>query len=106
VTYDTRRIVLIWVALVPLLLVGLAVALVPVTLGIIHDHRAQNTAEHSHLFFVPPRGAQPVAPHSFKSEVEERLERVEAMLAQALSGRTDDVANVAMTGSKPGPSAS
>ncbi len=92
---------LIWFTLIPLLVLGLAVALVPVTLGIIHDQRAQNTEEHSHLFFVPSRGTQPAAPQGFKSEVEERLEQVEALLAQALSRRSGEQPSVAMSGSEP-----
>ncbi len=45
---------MLWIALTPLLLLGLAVGLVPVTIGIVHDHRArQNTDAYSHLFFQP-----------------------------------------------------
>ncbi len=45
---------MLWIALTPLLLLGLAVGLIPVTIGIVHDHRArQNGDEYSHLFFQP-----------------------------------------------------
>jgi hypothetical protein len=93
---------MIWVALAPLLLVAFAVALVPVTLGITHDHRARNRVEHSHLFFVPPRGAPPAAEQGFKSDMEERLQRLEAVVAQALHGPDGESPSVAITGSKPG----
>lgn len=93
---------MIWVALVPLLLVALAVALVPVTLGMIHDHRARSSEEHSHLFFVPPRGAPSAAPQGLKGDVEERLERIEAVLAQALRGPDGELPIVGLTGAEPG----
>lgn len=96
---------LIWVDLIPLLLVGLIVALVPVTLGIIHDQRARNSEEHSHLFFVPARGTAPAAQHGFKGEVEDRLERIEAILAQAVRKPDAELPNVAMSGAKPDASA-
>ena len=45
---------LLWIALTPILLLGLAVGLVPVIVGMIHDRRARQHGEvYSHLFFQP-----------------------------------------------------
>jgi hypothetical protein len=91
---------LIWIALVPLMLMVVAVALVPVISGIIHDERARNREEHSHLFFVPAGNALPAAEQDLKSEVEQRLGRIEAALAQALGGSDGELSGVVITGSK------
>jgi hypothetical protein len=82
---------MLWVAMTPLLLLGLAVGLVPVTIGMVHDHRARQAGkEHSDFFFVPPLQiggpAQPkVGRQQDKSELDHRLERIEATLALVMA---------------------
>ena len=45
---------MLWVALTPLLFLGLAVGLVPVIIGIVHDNRARQHGDaYSHVFFQP-----------------------------------------------------
>jgi hypothetical protein len=45
---------MLWLALTPLLLLGLTAGLVPVIIGIMHDHRARLHGDaYSHLLFQP-----------------------------------------------------
>ena len=66
---------MIWLALTPLLLLGFAVGVVPVTIGIIHDHRAHlNGDAYAHLFFQPrPRPLSPSATRATSAHTSAQL---------------------------------
>jgi hypothetical protein len=89
--YEMKGCAVLWVAMAPLLLLGLAVGLVPVTMGMVHDHRARRAGlEHADQFFLPPRrgAGEPKAklePSEGDGELNVRLERIEATLAQVLA---------------------
>jgi hypothetical protein len=84
---------MLWIAMAPLLLLGLVVGLVPVIMGMVHDHRARRAGlERSDLFFlpsVPGTGAgEPEAKFKAREDDHElklRLERVEMTLAHVLA---------------------
>jgi hypothetical protein len=53
---------MLWLMMIPLLIFGLAVGIVPVAIGILHDHRARlNGDTYSHLFFQPRVRRPPTA---------------------------------------------
>jgi hypothetical protein len=89
-----------WVALTPLLLLGLAVGLVPVIMGMVHDDRARRAgaAAFAHHFFVPSlaRAVEPRTEVGPRQDIEQRhdvnelnlsqrVERIEAKLAHVLA---------------------
>jgi hypothetical protein len=82
---------MLWVAMTPLLLLGLAVGLVPVTIGMVHDQRARQAGkEHSDPFFLPPlqiggRVQQKVERQQDMSELDQRLAQIEATLGLVLA---------------------
>jgi hypothetical protein len=81
---------MLWIAMAPLLLLGLAVGLVPVIVGMVHDHRARRAGlEHSGLFFLPsvPGAGEPEAKFEAREDDHElklRLERIEMTLVHVL----------------------
>jgi hypothetical protein len=85
-------------ALVPLLVLGLAVGLVPVIIGMVHDDRARRASiEHSHHFFVPALqnggGVQSKIERG-QDIVNQRLERIEDVLAQVVARMDEQEAPV------------